>query len=176
MVRFDAETLILDILTSREGVLSRAGHDLRLRAERLDAWVDDAGVHLRVAADQVRPICARKGDRDAFGVLGDADLRRIASNVQGEVLQARRWPQIAFDCPLPAPDATWAQGQLTLRGVTRPLRVYLEQRNGQLHGHATVVQTAFGVEPYSTMMGAIRVADEVEIQVRAPIGLRGGAA
>lgn len=174
MDRFDARTIVLDVFTRREGLLSRAGHDLRLRAEAIDAWIDGAGVHARIAADRVRPICALRGDSDAYGVLGDADLRRIASNLHGEVLQARRWPQIAFDAPMPAADATWVQGQLTLRGMARPLRIYLERRDRALHAHAVVVQSAFGIEPYSTMMGAIRVADEVEVQVRAPMALRGG--
>ena len=173
MVRFDAKTLFVDVLTTREGVFSRAGHDLRLRAEAVEAWLDDTGVHVQVAADRLNPICARKGDDDAIGVLSDADLRRIASNVHGEVLQARRWPFIAFDAPQPSADATWLQGHLTLRGVTRPQRIYLEQRRGELHGHATIVQSAFGIEPYSTMMGAIRVADALEVQFRVPIALRG---
>ena len=36
-----------------------------------------------------------------------------------------------------------------------------------MSGSATVAQTAFGMKPYSALFGALKVADEVEIEIDA---------
>ena len=37
--------------------------------------------------------------------------------------------------------------------------------DGRLTGHMTVVQLEFGIKPFSAMMGALKVKDEVEINL-----------
>lgn len=166
------EDVVLDILTEREGVLSRAGHDLRLRAERLRAERDGGVLRLTVPASAIEPICARVGDRDAFGALSSADLRRIKSNLHGEILQIRRFPLVEVQVQVPAdPLATWTTASVQLCGVRGDLRLYLERRHGQVHGHAELLQTSFGVQPYTTMFGAIRVSDRLTVQCSGPVAL-----
>lgn len=169
MGSWSARDLQLALLTSREGVLSRAGHDLRLRAERLTARREGSVLVVEVEAAGVQPICARDGDRDRFGVLSDADLRRISSNLHGEVLQVRRFPTIVARIAVPAePRATFTTCELQLCGRRGAVRLFLEWRDRRVFGHAELLQSAFGLEPYSTMFGAIRVADALTIEASAP--------
>ena len=58
-------------------------------------------------------------------------------------------------------------GQFTLHGVTRPLEVDAEaidsRRTVRLRGMFSVLQTQFGITPYSKALGAIGVADKLTI-------------
>jgi hypothetical protein len=168
VARFESPAIVLDVLTSREGVFSVAGHDLRLRAAGVDVEVRADRVVVDIDARAIEPICARRGGKDAPGVLSDADLRRIHSNVRGEVLQSARYPTIHVELKRRAPTVAMINAQLTLCGRTGPLRVFVERRGDRLYGHAELSQRAFGLEPYQTMFGAIRVADLVEIEFEAP--------
>ena len=56
------------------------------------------------------------------------------------------------------------QGELTLVGKTRPIAFDLAVGDdGKLSGSAVVKQTDWGITPYSTLFGALKVADEVEV-------------
>ena len=65
-------------------------------------------------------------------------------------------------------------GDLTIAGATRPaeLTVMIGLITGRPRGTVTttVVQTDFGIKPYSAMLGALRVRDAVEVraEVRLP--------
>ena len=39
--------------------------------------------------------------------------------------------------------------------------------DGHVTGSAMVTQTAWGMKPYSTLFGALKVADEVDIEIDA---------
>jgi hypothetical protein len=56
-------------------------------------------------------------------------------------------------------------------GRTKPVRVRAELDGDRLRGSATVQQTRWGIKPYSAFFGALRLADEVEIEfdLRLPV-------
>jgi polyisoprenoid-binding protein YceI len=63
-------------------------------------------------------------------------------------------------------DRLQVEGQLTLAGTTRPSAFELTVReDGTLEGRARVVQTAWGIKPFSGLMGTLRIADEVLVEV-----------
>ena len=60
------------------------------------------------------------------------------------------------------------RGELTLAGTTAPLSFLLAvAADGSLSGSAVVTQSTWGITPYSTLFGALKVADEVEVAVDA---------
>ena len=61
------------------------------------------------------------------------------------------------------------QGDLTLAGTTRPVAVDLTVAEGTIGAHAVVKQTDWGITPYSTLFGALKVVDDVEIQIDATL-------
>ena len=58
-------------------------------------------------------------------------------------------------------------GDFTLHGVTRPIRVVadVEEANGWLHlrGGFSILQTQFGMTPYTKAFGAVGVTDRLDI-------------
>ena len=56
-----------------------------------------------------------------------------------------------------------------MAGNPRPLAatVELDRADGQVHAHCSVglIQSEFGVTPYSAMLGQLRVADEVRVEL-----------
>ena len=74
----------------------------------------------------------------------------------------------------PTADGFIVHGDLTIAGTTRPaaLTVMTGFTTGRPRGTVTttVVQSDFGINPYSAMLGALRVRDAVEVraEVRLP--------
>jgi polyisoprenoid-binding protein YceI len=61
------------------------------------------------------------------------------------------------------------EGELTLAGATRPIAFDLNVADGRLRGAAVVTQTDFGMKPYSTLFGALKVADDVTVELDAAL-------
>jgi hypothetical protein len=65
------------------------------------------------------------------------------------------------------------EGELTLHGVTKKMSVVVEavEQNGwvRLRGHVSLRQSDFGMAPYTAMLGAIGVADQLELYGAADI-------
>ena len=60
------------------------------------------------------------------------------------------------------------EGELTLAGTTRPLAFDLDVGDdGRLRAVAVVKQSDWGMKPYSTLFGALKVADEVRVEIDA---------
>jgi YceI-like domain len=54
-------------------------------------------------------------------------------------------------------------GELTVMGVTRPVTLQGRVADGRIVGGATVVQSRWGIRPYSAFFGALKLSDEVKI-------------
>ncbi len=119
----DAAQCQVDVLTFKEGVLSAVAHDLRLRVQQLDGEVDAAGVRVRMGAASLQVVCARAEGRDAPSVLSASDRAKIEATLRDEVLEVRRFPEIAFESTevILGRDALGLRGTRVLPGVRRPL-------------------------------------------------------
>ena len=67
------------------------------------------------------------------------------------------------------------RGELTLIGETRPIAFELVVGDGTLSSRVVVNQTDWGITPYSTLFGALKVADEVEVELDASLEPRAQA-
>lgn len=115
--------------------------------------------------------------RRAVGLAGQTPAstqKQVTANMRGnEILDVQRYPTATFDIESAstvanAEDHTYElAGSFTLHGVQRPIRVRAraEQVKDQmrLRGNFVIRQSDFGIKPYSTGLGAIRVADELKI-------------
>lgn len=94
-----------------------------------------------------------------------------ASMLDEGQLHADAHPAITFQSEtcVPAGEFVSVQGNLTLRGVTRPVTVPMKvtAEGGRLHatGRFTIKATDFGFEPYSAFLGAVKNRDEMELVV-----------
>lgn len=151
------------IKTGRSGLGRRAGHDLTIEATRWTAAVDareplDASsVTVTVELDGLE---VREGT-GGVKALTDADRAEIKGTL-GEVLDVQRHPQITFASTRVHEDGL--EGDLTVMGRVKPQRVRAALEGDRLRGGATVTQSRWGIKPYSAFFGALRLADDVEIE------------
>jgi polyisoprenoid-binding protein YceI len=156
--------------TFRDGLAAQAGHDLTIEATR---WSGVLGVNedLSPADLNVRIDMGALVVRDGTGgikPLTDRDRREIAVTAR-KVLASDRHPEAVFAAAGFEPVAGGGgeiSGTLTIRGQARPLKVHVTQTSADhYHVEAQIVQSDYGIKPYSGFLGALRVRDAVDIAV-----------
>ena len=166
------------VRTRRRGMGAMAGHDLTIEAARWEGTVQMAEgrlsrVELTVDA---RSLEVREGTGGAKP-LTDKDRSEIKGNIEGRVLDASRHPQIRFSST-EARGATEEEeratatlvGDLDLAGHSRTISVPVELESSgpgalRAHASATIRQSEWGIKPYTAFLGALKVADDVEVDV-----------
>ena len=158
------------LCTFRDGLAAQAGHDLTIEATR---WSGELGVNdeLSPAGLEVRVDLGALVVREGTGgvkPLTDRDRREIAVTTR-KVLRTDQHPEAVFAADKFRPDADGGgeiSGTLTLRGQARPLRLQVKQTGtGRYHAETQVVQSNYGIKPYTAFLGALRVRDAVDVAV-----------
>jgi polyisoprenoid-binding protein YceI len=156
----------LSVRTGRTGAVAKVGHDLLLEVTAWEATLelaDDASrSRLQLSADS-SSLRVREGT-GGMTELGDDDRANIEQTIGEEVLHGR---DIAFGSTAASRegDRLRFEGQLTIDGTARPLSFELTvDQAGAVSGSAKLRQTEWGIKPYSTLFGALKVADEVEVR------------
>lgn len=156
------------VRTGRSGLGRRAGHDLTIEVTRWDATADVD------TADPARSQVVVSVDADSLEVregvggvkpLTDSDRAEIHRNIRDKVLHTDRYPEITFRSTRidGTPGGFDIEGELTIMGTTRPVRISAAAEGNEVRGTATITQSEWGIKPYSAFLGALRLADEVEI-------------
>ncbi|MGZ6124406.1 MAG: YceI family protein [Myxococcales bacterium] len=163
---FDASTAECLVFTYKAGLLAGVAHDLKLRVERFEIAVDDQGIRARFDANSLRVACAQVGGKDDLRALSSRDRREIEATIARDVLDARRHPVIEFRSRPVAPSVEPViEGALCIRGRERPLIVKPRRDGDRAVIEATLDQTAFGIRPYTAMLGALRIRPDVRVRL-----------
>jgi hypothetical protein len=174
------------ISTTRAGLAARVGHDLTLDVTRWSADITvPGGVPAQAAPAQAAPAEAVPGgDLSAATVTAELDLgslvvregtggarplsdsdRRDIESTMRKILGGSGGPATAvFRSTRVIPSAAGGaiEGTLTLNGRSQPVRLQLTgPAPGRYRGTVTIVQSAFGIKPYSGFFGALKLRDEV---------------
>jgi polyisoprenoid-binding protein YceI len=154
---------ILSVHTSRTGAVAKAGHDLVIHVTEWSATLDTDAPSLVLDADATS-LRVREG-RGGMKPLDEDDLANIETTIDDEVLLKR---DIGFrSTRVAATDEGFAvEGELTLAGTTRPIAFELTVVD-RVTGAAVVRQTDWGMKPYTALFGALKVADEVRVEIDA---------
>jgi polyisoprenoid-binding protein YceI len=157
------------IKTGRAGLGAKAGHDLTFQVTR---WQADITLD---TADPAASSVSVSVDPESFEIreatggvkpLTDADRRDIQKNVREKILRTGSHPAITFRSARITGDAASfsVDGELSIVGVTRPVTVHGRLEGDRVQGTATVVQSRWGIRPYSAFFGALKLRDEVEVE------------
>lgn len=169
----------LRLRTFREGVAAKAGHDLLIEAAAWEGHVtipesaDPAGraaVSVRVDLGTLEVLEGTGGVKP----LTDGDRRQIRETMH-KVLQVDRHRYATFTSSgvEAHDDGAVVEGDLTLAGRTRPVRLDVtRQGEDTLAGTASVVQSEWGIKPYSGFFGTLKLRDAVDVEFT--VALRGG--
>ncbi len=99
--------------------------------------------------------------------LSDKDRRDIAKNIDDKVLETGKFGELKFASTSvsgSAPNFN-AAGNMTIKGTTRPVNVALNVNGTQVVGKTSISQKDFGIKPFSAMMGAIKLRDDVDFEL-----------
>ena len=158
------------IKTGRAGLAAKAGHDLTIEVTRWSARVevpadeDDGVTAATVTAElDLGSLEVREGTGGAKPLTdGDrAQIKKQMENILGGATATFASSRI-----IPAGASGGAiEGSVTLNGKTQPARLQVTAPgSGRYRGTATVVQSAFGIKPYTGFFGALKLRDEVGVE------------
>jgi polyisoprenoid-binding protein YceI len=160
----------LYVKTYREGMAAKVGHDLVIEVTRWDATVDLAGGAIALHADP-RSLEVRSGER-GVKPLTDKDRNEIRGTIDGKILRGQpiefRSSSVHQDA---GAGALAVEGELTMAGTTRPVSARMEvAADGHVTGTIPLTQSTWGIKPYRGLMGALKVRDEIEVEIAANLG------
>ena len=154
------------ISTTRAGLAARVGHDLTLDVTRWSADITVPGDDLSAATVgaelDLGSLVVREGTGGARPLTA-SDRRDIESTMR-KILGVGAQAMAAFRSSRIIPSAAGGaiEGTLTLNGRSQPVRLQLTgPAPGRYRGTVTIVQSAFGIKPYSGFFGALKLRDEV---------------
>jgi polyisoprenoid-binding protein YceI len=158
----------LTVKTGKAGAAAKAGHNLVIEVTDWEATLDLASSSVTLTADS-RSLRVRDG-HGGMQALGEDDKESISQTIDEEIL---RGTPIAFRSTAVTAGAGGAlsvTGELELGGKRHPISFALALGpDGALSGSATVKQSEWGIKPYSTLFGTLKVVDEVEVTVDAKL-------
>lgn len=149
---------------------AKLAHDLILTASRWSGTINvDAenpaasAAALTIDARSIEILEAVGGLKS----LSDKDRRDIDKNINDKVLETGKFPELKFESTSVSGSGSSfnAAGNMTIRGTTQPVNVALAVNGSQVTATTTISQKAFGIKPFSAMMGAIKLRDDVNFEL-----------
>lgn len=157
----------LTLRTSRAGLAASAGHDLTIEIATWSGDImiaddpKDSTVSILAEIGSLRVLEGRGGVKP----LSDRDKREIAGNAR-KILDADGHPEIRFT----SNNVEVRDGGGTVTGTLRmldqdkPLHLEItDLGNGRYRATGEVIQTEYGIKPYSGLFGALKLADKVGV-------------
>ncbi|MGH9131340.1 MAG: YceI family protein [Acidimicrobiales bacterium] len=165
----------LVMLTTRKGAAAAMGHDLTIEAKSWSGTVvvdtdDPSNSSVSISIDTSSLFVASgKGGAKA---LSDGDKAKIKASMD-DVLKTRTNSTMTFESSSVSAngtDSAKVDGTLTVVGKSGPASVNVTiDDSGRAKAKATITQSNFGIKPFSAMMGALKLADDVGLEVDAAL-------
>lgn len=166
-------------LVYRGGSMAKLGHnhvvlfpgargDVYLSADPADSLFDLVVPVVDAVVDP--PELRRSQGRDFQSNISDGARSRTRDNMLGEkILDAAQYPYIAVSST--AIEGPWTKPRVTLditirdatRGMTIPVSLEHDEHSLRAEGRLELLQSDFGIEPFTVLGGALRVEDRVEL-------------
>jgi len=168
MSQFDGSSAECLVFTYKEGLLAALAHDLKIRVTKFAIDVDNATRHIdaRFDASSLRVVTAMQDGVESPTLSAD-NRREIEGNIVRDVLDARTHPEIRFvSSEVHEKDAAYRiTGKLALHGRQRQISVHVHREGDRYVAEARIHQPDFGIQPYSAMLGALKVKADVTVRV-----------
>ncbi|GEE01866.1 hypothetical protein nbrc107696_23120 [Gordonia spumicola] len=169
-LQFGPDNGDLTITTGVAGKAARTGHRLTIGFTEWSATVDgEQPTRVRVVVN-VTSLQVRSAEGGLTPMSAPEKLVARANALKS--LKADKHPEIVFDGSDVTADGDGYRiaGTLTILGSSTPHTVTVAPSQGRVVGETTVRQTDVGVKPYSLMMGALKVADDVTVRLSLGLG------
>ncbi len=166
VAQFNGQTAVkqstITIHVHKAGLLSRFGHNHTVMAPVSKVTIDPEAMSVEI-------VVLSKEMKVTDTEVSDKDRAQIQADMLGpKVLNAARFPEIRFKSSRIEPAGGGhfhVTGTLDLHGVSK--EVALEMTGGPDHyqGKTKLKQTDFGIEPISVAGGAVKVKDELDLDL-----------
>lgn len=172
MTTYDARNADIFVFARRQSgtLLSRMGHDLKLQVSRfeIDADLSGGSVTAHIDAASLEPVDAIKWeDREETGELHDGDRHEIKQRLNKQILEVDDFPDIEFrSTRVEETNDGWrVTGDLELHGERHEVEFDVSRNDGQARVETVIDHTNYGIEPYSAMLGSLKVAPKLLVVV-----------
>jgi hypothetical protein len=170
MTALDADVRI-QVLTFKDGLLSRMAHDLRIDVTGFTIEQDGDAIVAQIDAGSLRVDTAMKRNQPARGLSGD-DKAKIEANIRDKVLQSGSYPWIVFRAE--APRRASVSGTLTMHGREHPVRLQFRDLVNERVAEVRLNQRDYDITPFRAMGGTLKVKPEVLVRITTNWGAREG--
>ncbi|OFZ20462.1 MAG: hypothetical protein A2X94_10625 [Bdellovibrionales bacterium GWB1_55_8] len=175
MFKFTEKNAECLIFTLKEGVFSSMAHDLKLQVKRFEIEVDHPhAIRAMFDARSITLVSALKDGEEQPLALKEKDRVQINENLQHQVLETAHFPTIRFQSSEVTTETHGykVKGQLELKGQRQPIGFSITEHARAYSSEIILNQKDFGIQPFSALMGAIRVRPDVRIRISvADVGL-----
>jgi hypothetical protein len=168
--RFGPDNARLSLRTGRSGAAARAGHDLLIEVTVWEAALDPGdgsapgAVSLSADSTSLRVLEGTGG----MSELGDDDKASIAKTIDDDILHGAAIEFRSSEVLTGEAGQISVAGELSLAGAARPVSFEVSvDDDGRWRASAVIKQSDWGIKPYSTLFGALKVADEVAVTLEA---------
>ncbi len=171
-VEVDASSAECLVYTEKEGLLSKVAHDLKIRVTKVSLAWDGKTLTARFDPRSLRVVDAMLKGRENPVALSDSDKKKIEKSIVADVLHARKHRSIAFESSEVVSEGKGyrIKGELTLHGVTRPISAKVNPSAGRWSTRLSINQPDYGIEPFSAMLGTLKVKPKVRVRLSVPDG------
>jgi YceI-like protein len=157
----DTEKSVMNVHVFKSGLFSAFGHEHEISAPIVQGWFAENPPRAEITVDARK---MRVIDKE----VSDQDRTQIQQTMLGpKVLDSERFPEIRFRSTQVSggDQGKWiVEGDLTLHGQTRPVRVNVERREGRYRGTAELKQKDFGIMPVTVGGGTVKVKNELRVE------------
>ncbi|MGU3294703.1 YceI family protein [Williamsia sp. M5A3_1d] len=164
-----SDDAVLRIETGVTGKAAKMGHRLTIEVTRwhgVVGWAGDDPKSVELTAE-VDSIDVVDGEGGVTPLLGPE--KTVARLNALKTFDAKRFPHIVFRSTdiVAADDGFRLDGTLEIHGASRTHSLHLHVHDDghlwRLSAESAVRQSDFGIKPYSQMLGAMKVVDEVTV-------------
>ena len=174
MASYDASSAQCCVYSYKEGLLSRIAHDLKHRVTRFSLQLDEQQrlIEAEIDATSLRVDCVMKDGKEVppEADLSDDHKEEIEMQIMSEVLHSDTHPVIRFR----STDVTETRegyhilGTLSLHGQSQSVVATARRVNGHYEAELVVHQPSFGIKPFSSLMGTLKIKPEVLVKIVVP--------
>lgn len=177
LYKVDTDMSQILVRAYRGGVMANLGHDHIIASQNLEGYIRINKKTGECRADFYVSLGNLDVDNEMFRMAAKLDTTPSATDIIGtkhNMLKSLEQPKFPFaqlhssECS-PALSGNIVKVALTLHGVTSelPLEIELEGSGEDrllVKGKFSILQTDFGIEPFSIMNGLIKVEDRLDLQ------------
>ena len=158
--QIDTEKSVMKVHVFKTGIFSAFGHEHEISApiESGSFSEDPPTVELKVSAKKMKV-----EDKD----VSESDRAEIQQTMLGpKVLDSEQFPDIRFHSAKVTKlgENRWqVEGELSLRGQTRPVTLMVSKEGGAYKGTTQLKQKDFGITPVTAGGGSVKTKNELRI-------------